>query len=831
MKKIILILMIILIPAIVFDTMSFFDEHVSSASQNISFLKEVQSYEEAINYSQMFDISLVSYSKYGFATFEATYETNIDELISYGFIYNHDAKASFINLNPRFTNDPYFDQQYAIGMMNVDQVWNTTKGSSNIMIAVVDSGIDTTHEEFSQKISPLSYNSRTKEVGIAYIEDDTGHGTMVAGVIAASHDNSKGIKGVMDQVTLLVIKANNIDDPETLDDDESEYYADSNIIEAIYYAVDSGAHVINLSLGGTYANPLTKKAIDYANERGVLVVAASGNDGDDSIMYPASFEHVISVGSVNQSEMISDFSNFNQYVDLVAPGESIVTTGLNNSYYYVSGTSFAAPQVSGVIGLLLSVDLDQTPSFIFDRLTSSSTDKGIIGKDDYYGYGLVNAYSAFFFDDLLISFETFGGSFIEPIHVLTNQPFHVNNPTKTGHTFIGWYLDSLFDNEFIIGVDTVSQDTTLYAKFEPILINIRLVGFDQNQTTVSIPYGSTFIEAPPDITGYTFDGWYYDASFKVKYGGEEILTTMTFYAKYEVKQLSVAYSVEGNIIYTDYIDYGSSPILFEPDPIDFVIIGWYLDEFYQIPYVSDLLYENLVLYGKVDYEAINVAFYDYDLTTELASFVVSYGSSVSPPNPPIKPNSNSLTFEFTGWSEPTNYITGNMKVYPEFDFTFDSDSTFMIPGVDTIFLGQSWVDAGVFIDDSLLELIIDGEVDENSVGRYILIYKLYYQNTLLDYHIRSVHVIEDIEDIEITINPTISTLFIGDDYNEQGATTSIGQIEIISDVNTQSAGIYEVIYRVEYKNQVKEKTLFVYVLDRPVQEIDTLYINKKEEVI
>ena len=132
----------------------------------------------------------------------------------------------------------------------IDQAWTFTQGTTATIIAIIDSGIDTDHEEFTGRISPLAYNARTEQVGLAYVEDDTGHGTMVAGIIGAIKDNRKGIQGIMPNVTLLVIKANDLDNPNTTDD-EAEQFSDSSIIEAIYYAVENGADAINLSLSGT----------------------------------------------------------------------------------------------------------------------------------------------------------------------------------------------------------------------------------------------------------------------------------------------------------------------------------------------------------------------------------------------------------------------------------------------------------------------------------------------------------------------------------------------------------------------------------------------------
>lgn len=216
------------------------------------------------------------------------------------------------------------------------------------------------------------------------IYDINGHGTAVSGVIAAETNNYKGIAGVSGplDVKVLPLQAGFYD---------GTMYT-SDIVRAITYAVDYNVDVINLSLGSKQFSDIVNTAIQEAISQGIIVVASAGNAGDSSYSYPASLQNVISVGAISSIGEVSEFSNYNNKVDFVAPGEHIFTTMPDNSYEYMKGTSFSAPIVSGVVSLMKSVNPSLTSQEIVKKLAEDSLDKGSPGKDDYYGYGLINAY-------------------------------------------------------------------------------------------------------------------------------------------------------------------------------------------------------------------------------------------------------------------------------------------------------------------------------------------------------------------------------------------------------------------------------------------------------
>ena len=316
--------------------------------------------------------------------------------------------------------------------MDVTEAWTSIDTAADVIVAIVDTGIDTDHEEFTGRILQTSYNARTKvvsETSLSHVEDDNGHGTMVAGIIAANKNNSKGVAGIVQGSKLLVIKANNADNPTTTED-ESDSFLESSIAEAIHYARLNGADIINLSLGTSSTNTVTKNAIDQALADGIIIVGASGNDGDTTKYYPASYPGVISVGSVDSVANISSFSNYNDAVDVSAPGSQIVSTTLNNGYASGSGTSFAAPQVAGVLALMKGYFPTLNSSAIITQLQTASVDRGAVGYDQYYGYGIVNAAQALQIQYVTITFDTAGGTAISPLQVVSGYAFNVEDPIK-----------------------------------------------------------------------------------------------------------------------------------------------------------------------------------------------------------------------------------------------------------------------------------------------------------------------------------------------------------------------------------------------------------------
>ncbi|MEH7436767.1 S8 family peptidase [Neobacillus drentensis] len=238
-----------------------------------------------------------------------------------------------------------------VDMIQAPKVWEKTKGKG-VTIAILDTGCDLTHPDLRERIIG-GRNFTRDDKGIKEVfRDYNGHGTHVAGTMAATI-NQKGVVGVAPEANLLIVKV--------LDRNGSGQY--EWIINGIYYAIEQKVDIISMSLGGPEDVPELHEAIQKAVENNILVVCAAGNEGDgqdstDEFGYPGSYNEVISVGAINLERQISDFTNSNNEVDLVAPGENILSTYLKGKYAKLSGTSMATPHVSGALALLKALTFE-----------------------------------------------------------------------------------------------------------------------------------------------------------------------------------------------------------------------------------------------------------------------------------------------------------------------------------------------------------------------------------------------------------------------------------------------------------------------------------------
>lgn len=273
---------------------------------------------------------------------------------------------------------------WGISDIKADQAQNITSGAG-AKVAVIDTGIDLGH-------SDLKVAGNISLVGTANGNDDNGHGTHVAGTIAALKNNL-GVVGVAPNAQLYAVKA--------LDASGSGYV--STIISAIQWATDNHMNVINMSLGGGSGSTALQQACDTAYEAGIIIVAAAGNNGyysGDSVQYPAAYDSVIAVGAVDKHNNRAAFSSNGPKLELMAPGVGIKSTYKGNTYVDSSGTSMAAPHVSGAAALLFAngvADKNHNGRIndeIRTILNSTSTDLGSPGRDTQCGFGLVNTLKA-----------------------------------------------------------------------------------------------------------------------------------------------------------------------------------------------------------------------------------------------------------------------------------------------------------------------------------------------------------------------------------------------------------------------------------------------------
>ena len=290
------------------------------------------------------------------------------------------------------------DWPYAVGewpdtgMTEAFDFLTAAAAGETVRIAVVDSGVDTDHPELVDVLIP----GHDFANGDSDPEDDAGHGTKVCGVIGAKGGNDTGSAGVAwnTPIEIMPLKFMTYSDGST-----SGYTSDA--VDAIYYAVDNGAKIINASWGFTSYSKALKEAIQYANEHGVLFVASAGNSGEDNdevAHYPSNYQvaNVIAVAAMNRYDELAGFSNYGQYsVHVAAPGSGLKTTDLDGgTTSWASGTSFAAPWVSGVAAMVASQYPDLSVTKLRERIL-----KGSILGEDYsetllLSGGCINAYNA-----------------------------------------------------------------------------------------------------------------------------------------------------------------------------------------------------------------------------------------------------------------------------------------------------------------------------------------------------------------------------------------------------------------------------------------------------
>jgi subtilisin family serine protease len=288
------------------------------------------------------------------------------------------ARAAFV------PNDPYVvsGSEWHLARISAPQAWDFSTGTGNIVVAILDSGISPAHPDLAGQLLP-GYDFVWGDTNTA---DDFGHGTAVAGVVAAAGNNDLGVAGVAYSCSLLPVKV--------MDTSGTASY--SCVAEGIRYAVDQGARIINLSIAGDSPSSTLQDAVNYAWSNNVVIVAAAGNYANTTPQYPAACDHVVAVAATEPDDSLAAFSSFGSYVSLCAPGDNIWTTqrDLSNPYGSWRGTSFASPIVAGVAALALSANPGLSVTQVVSVLESSADDLGPAGYDTTFGYGRVNAQRA-----------------------------------------------------------------------------------------------------------------------------------------------------------------------------------------------------------------------------------------------------------------------------------------------------------------------------------------------------------------------------------------------------------------------------------------------------
>ncbi len=274
-------------------------------------------------------------------------------------------------------NDPSYLSQWYLQKISGPAAWTLGTGSPSVVVAVIDSGVDAQHPDLAAKLVP-GWSFTTASANTA---DVLGHGTAVAGTLAAETNNGIGVAGVSWGsliMPLVVVDANN-------------FAAYSDIAAAIQYAADHGVRIMNISIGGNNASDALQSAVNYAWNKGALIFASAMNASTSSPYYPAACTHVVAVSATDSNDRLAGFSNYGSWVTLAAPGTDILSTANGGGYSYWNGTSFSSPITAGVAALLLAANPKLTNQELLALLIATADDIGDPGFDSSFGWGRVNA--------------------------------------------------------------------------------------------------------------------------------------------------------------------------------------------------------------------------------------------------------------------------------------------------------------------------------------------------------------------------------------------------------------------------------------------------------
>ncbi|MDZ7262518.1 MAG: S8 family serine peptidase, partial [candidate division KSB1 bacterium] len=347
------------------------------------------------------------------------------------------AQPNYIHQIHFIPNDPDYTKQWALQKIGMEQAWEYQQGSKDVLMAIIDTGIDYEHEDLKDNlwINPgedLNGNDQVDVTDFNGLDDDGngfvddlrgwdftdaphfpdggdyltqdndpmdehGHGTSVAGIVGAVANNGIGIAGLAFGCQIMNLRAGT----------SRGLLEEDDVASAIVYAVDNGARVINMSFGDVVASPLLRDIINYAYGQNCVLVASAGNSSSDQIHYPSGFSETISVGATDSQDFLASFSNYGSTLDVVAPGVDILTTKMGGQYDTFGGTSASAPFVSGLAALLLSQNPALSNEEVKGILVGSTDDLGEPGWDSYYGAGRINALRALQVENFSLAEITF----------------------------------------------------------------------------------------------------------------------------------------------------------------------------------------------------------------------------------------------------------------------------------------------------------------------------------------------------------------------------------------------------------------------------------------
>ena len=292
-----------------------------------------------------------------------------------------------VTLDDVSVNDPRRGEQYQLDRVQAGKAWEISRGSDQVVVAVIDTGIDLGHPDLKSK---LVAGTNTIEAG-SPPRDDRGHGTHVAGIAVAATNNREGVAGLASNCRLMPVRVTGNQGGTT-----------ESVAAGLVWAADHRADVANMSLGFYEESDTLKRAVEYALSKNVVLVSTMGNDHQEKPRFPAAYPGVIAVGSTDARDQRSSFSNYGSWMSVSAPGKDILSTfptytvRLVNTpgYGFMTGTSMAAPLVAGLCGLVRSKHPGMAPAAVKQLLEETAVDLGDPGHDVYYGHGRIDAYAA-----------------------------------------------------------------------------------------------------------------------------------------------------------------------------------------------------------------------------------------------------------------------------------------------------------------------------------------------------------------------------------------------------------------------------------------------------
>ena len=259
--------------------------------------------------------------------------------------------------------------------------------------------------------------------------------------------------------------------------------------------------------------------------------------------------------------------------------------------------------------------------------------------------------------------------------------------------------------------------------------------------------------------------------------------------------------------------------------------GWYYDIGFESKYIEQIVIDNLTLYARVEQFKYLVTFLDQN-NDFYQEFLVVPNASLASPEAPLKESDDLFDYVFLNWDQNLNNINSDLIVKPIYKKILFFEMAVLNPGIDTIHLNEEWIDTGISLGDNRLSFVVKSPVNTSEIGIYTVEYDVIYEEEVVETVIRMVNVIEKPQEVIITINPGITTILKDDVYTEEGATSNVGDVIVISDIDTSITGIYKVTYQVTFNEIIYEKSKYVFVIDsefNPVTDLEWYYVRGEDD--